>query len=152
LLFSFPSHGLKLPVILVLSTAPRSGLLDLIVVDNPSKLMTKVTPTQTDILLTSAASKRVVVQWNVDDGPVQTLVGCFTIATGHKHDPTHLFAETVAVIHPSPSQITDIGNSSLINDWNDAVQNLQSLAAPAANSVSKPGNPNAVVPKDKPQQ
>jgi hypothetical protein len=98
-------------------------LTDIIVVDNPSKLMTKITPTQTGILLTSAASKRVVVQWNIDDGPIQTRVGCFTISKGHPPNPlpgNPLFAETVAVIHPSPSQITDISNSSLILDWNSA--------------------------------
>lgn len=102
-------------------------LSDLIVVNNPSKLMTDIKPTKTGILLTSAASKQVVVQWSLEDGVPHRLDDCFTIATGHPPNPppgSHLFAETVAVIHPSPQQITDISNSSLIQAWNNAAQNL----------------------------
>jgi hypothetical protein len=111
-------------------TDPRHGsqhwLTDIVVVDNLSKLAT-ITTTQTGIQLTSAASKRVVVQWDVGGTPHAPLIGCFTISKGHPPKPApgeHLFAETVAVIHPSPFDINDISNTTLIKDWMDAVQNL----------------------------
>jgi hypothetical protein len=118
-------------------------LTDIIVVDNPIKLV-NITPTQTDIQLTSAASKRVVVQWSIGNGPTQSRVGCFTIVKGHPPKPSpgsRKFAETIAVIHPSPSDITAISNSSLIQDWNDAAQQLLlSSASPATNSSSQVQN------------
>jgi hypothetical protein len=130
----------------------QDWLTDIIVVDNPSKLA-KITPTQTGIQLTSAASKQVVVQWNLADGVLHQLIGCFTIAKGHPQNPppgSHLFAETIAVIHPSPSDITAISNSSLIQDWNNAAQQLLlSSASPATSSSSQVPNQSNASSKDK---
>ncbi len=72
-------------------------LTDLIVVDNPVKL-SQYQLTQSGIAFSSAASKQVLVRWDVgaqhsDQG------GSFTIATGHKTAGSDfLFADTILVL------------------------------------------------------
>ena len=73
----------------------QDWLTDIIVVDNPIKLV-HIAPTQTNIQLTSAASKQVLVRWDVA-GRVGTIVNCFTISAGHLGSG-RFFAETVQVL------------------------------------------------------
>jgi len=113
----------------------KDWLTDIIVVDNPIKLTT-ITPTQSGIQLTSAASQHVLVRWDVA-GQRGTLTDCFTISKGHSK-PGRLFAETVAVL--DPHTIMDQSHP-LWPDWTVAGQQLLTQAQkpiPGTASSNKP--------------
>jgi hypothetical protein len=133
------------------STDPLDGsqdwLTDIIVLDNPAKLK-YMTPTQTGIQLTSAASKRVLVRWDVG-AQSGTQGPCITISSGHWASG-HLFAELVKVL-PDDVKTNNMNDKNhLWPDWLIGVkQFLAQAASPEPTSSSQTPSPGTG-PSNKP--
>lgn len=96
----------------------QDWLTDLIVVDNPAKLI-DLRPSQPGISFTSASSKRVTVQWSVGRAE-DSMDFCYTISTGHQassSDP--LYADTVLVL---PAQTQMVPGHYLFETWKKQAQ------------------------------
>ena len=95
--FFFSKRRPELPGDLDPKHGSQDWLTDLIVVDNPAKLVS-MPLSQTEIAYTSASSKKVIVRWGVggDEGRED---GCVTIATGDQASAgDYLFADSVLVL------------------------------------------------------
>lgn len=126
----------------------KDWLTDLFVFDNPVKLR-GMTPTQSGIQLTSAASQQVLVHWNTADGS-QTRTECFTISSSSSNAPTindKLYADTVKVM--PKGTVMDPKTNNLWKEWVAAVQSFMTQATnPAATTAVQRVKPRS--PKGKP--
>ncbi|HEY1938497.1 MAG TPA: hypothetical protein VGJ33_11235 [Candidatus Angelobacter sp.] len=113
-------------------------LTDVVVVDHPSKLA-QLPPTQTNILLTSGASKLVTLQWDANGktSPPGGLRYCMTICVGHDGSygtEMRYYADKVLVLpYDTPIQnYTDLWKA-----WVNAWPKLENLTAKTAPGTSK---------------
>lgn len=120
-------------------------LTDIMVVDNPTKLGNMV-PTQSGILLTSAASQQVLVRWDVG-AQRGTQVECVTISQGPVID-NHLFANTVHVL---PRNTVMDENNDLWDEWLVAGHALTlQEKTPASTAATQKGGPASSKKEKKP--
>jgi hypothetical protein len=125
----------------------KDWLTDIMVVDSQVKLG-NMTPTQSGIQLTSAASKQVLVRWDVG-GQRGTQVECFTISSGQMVG-TRLFADTIKVL--PRNTVMDENNNDLWGEWTKAAQSLLTQAtSPAVARSAKTPSAGPASPTDKRQ-
>jgi hypothetical protein len=117
-------------------------LSDLFVFDNPIKLR-GLTPTQSGIQLTSAASQQVLLHWDTADGS-KTIPQQVTISSSSSNKPkvnNRFYCDTVKVM---PGDAVLNSSNKLWNEWVVASQSILLQAqtpAGAATAAQKGGTP-----------
>jgi hypothetical protein len=125
-------------------------LSDLYVLDNPVKLR-GLTPTQSSIQLTSAASQRVLVHWDTADGS-GTQPQRITISSSSSNKPKvngRLYCDTVKIM---PDDAVLNNTNKLWPEWLVARQSLLNQAQAPAGSVAtaQKARPRSTKKEEKP--